>query len=111
MAHNLNINPVTNQHSFFSARVPAWHKLGQVVSEAQNWEQAMILAGLDWEVKKIQLSHPLTSEPINAWGTFRSDNNAFLGSFPSSISPTMRRRITARALASKTLYFLLSKLS
>ena len=91
MAHNLNINPVTNQHSFFSARVPAWHKLGQVVSEAQNWEQAMILAGLDWEVKKIQLSHPLTSEPINAWGTFRSDNNAFLGTVGSIYEPIQNR--------------------
>lgn len=88
--HNLNINPVSKQHAFFS-RQPAWHNLGQIVSEAQTWEQAMQLAGLDWEVNKIQLTHPTSGELIPAWGTFRSDNNAFLGTVGSIYEPIQNR--------------------
>lgn len=91
MAHEININPVTNQHSFFSARQAAWHKLGTVVSEAQSWEQAIVLAGLDWEVEKKQLFHPDTNELIPAWGTFRSDNNAFLGTVGSIYEPIQNK--------------------
>ena len=90
MPDNISFNQTTGKHEFFS-RGAAWHNLGQTVSEAQTWEQAMTLAGLDWEVKKIQLKHPLTNQPINAWGTFRSDTKAFLGTVGNVYTPIQNR--------------------
>lgn len=88
--HNISFNDQTKQHAFFS-RGAAWHALGQNVSEAQTWEQAMQLAGLDWEVNKIQLKHPISNELINAWGTFRSDNDCFLGTVGSIYEPIQNK--------------------
>lgn len=90
MSHNLSLNAATGKHEFFS-RGAAWHNLGQTVTEAQSWEQAIALAGLDWEVDKIQLTHPETNEPINAWGTFRSDNGCFLGSVGNVYTPIQNK--------------------
>jgi phage/plasmid-like protein (TIGR03299 family) len=90
MSDNISFNAQTGKHSFFS-RGAAWHKLGQNVSEAQTWEQAIQLAGLDWEVLKIQLNHPVTGQPIDTWGTFRSDNNAFFGTVGSVYHPIQNK--------------------
>jgi phage/plasmid-like protein (TIGR03299 family) len=90
MAHNINVNPTTQKHAFFS-RTAAWHKLGQTVTEAQTWEQAITLAGLDWEVEKVQLTHPTSGDLIPAWGTFRSDNHAFLGTVGNVYEPIQNR--------------------
>ncbi len=52
MAHNLNFNSNTNQHSFFSVKEKAWHGLGQIVQDYPTSEEAIKYAGLDYEVIK-----------------------------------------------------------
>lgn len=39
-----------NVETMFCAKTPAWHGLGTVVKEAPSSEEAIRLAGLDWEV-------------------------------------------------------------
>lgn len=52
MAHNINFNEQTGKHSFFSVNEKPWHNLGQIVSEYPNSKEALIFAGLDYEVVK-----------------------------------------------------------
>jgi hypothetical protein len=54
MAHDLAV--INGKYAMFMVgqREDAWHKLGQRCDSAVNWEQAMGLAGLDWEVMKTQ---------------------------------------------------------
>jgi len=52
MAHNLNYNEQTGKHSFFSVKEKAWHNLGQIVTDYPNSKEALIYAGLDYEVVK-----------------------------------------------------------
>lgn len=55
MAHNINFNSITGQHSFFSVKQKAWHGLGQIVENHPSSKEAIIYAGLDYEVEKIPL--------------------------------------------------------
>ena len=52
MAHNLDFNEKTNQHSFFSVKEKAWHGLGQVVNDYPTSAEALQFAGLDFTVIK-----------------------------------------------------------
>ena len=52
MAHNLFLNPVTNQYSFMSTQQIAWHGLGQVIKDYPTSAEAIQLAGLDYTVEK-----------------------------------------------------------
>ena len=52
MAHNINFNEQTGQHSFFSVKEKAWHGLGQVVQDYPTSAEAIKFAGLDYEVVK-----------------------------------------------------------
>jgi phage/plasmid-like protein (TIGR03299 family) len=52
MAHNLNFNEQTQQHSFFSVKEKAWHGLGQIVQDYPTSAEAIRFAGLDYEVVK-----------------------------------------------------------
>ena len=52
MAHNLNFNEQTNQHSFFSVKEKAWHGLGQIVQDYPTSAEALKFAGLDFSVIK-----------------------------------------------------------
>jgi phage/plasmid-like protein (TIGR03299 family) len=87
MAHNLMQN-ADGSYAFFSANgkhgLP-WHKLGQKVNDAQNWQSAMKLAGLDWTVEKQNL-FDINGNPLQAWGTFR-DGNIFLGVVGAGYEP------------------------
>ena len=49
MSHRIH-KTASGQDAFFSAREPAWHRLGQVTKEAQTSKEAMKLAHLDYEV-------------------------------------------------------------
>lgn len=49
MSHNL-AQRADGTHAFFSLREPGWHKLGQVVERPVTDDEAIKLAGLDWEV-------------------------------------------------------------
>ncbi len=52
MAHNINFNEQTGKHSFFSVNEKPWHNLGQIVTDYPNSKEALIYAGLDYEVLK-----------------------------------------------------------
>ena len=52
MAHNINYNEQTDKHSFFSVKEKAWHGLGQIISDYPTSAEAIIHAGLNYEVEK-----------------------------------------------------------
>lgn len=52
MAHNINFNEQTGEHSFFSVKEKAWHGLGQIVSDYPTNAEAIKHAGLDYTVEK-----------------------------------------------------------
>lgn len=52
MAHNINFNEKTNQHSFFSVKEKAWHGLGKVLDNYPTSAEALKFAGLDFTVIK-----------------------------------------------------------
>ncbi len=55
MAHEINFNEKTGQHSFFSVKEKAWHGLGQLVDQYPTSAEALRFAGLDYEVVKEDL--------------------------------------------------------
>jgi hypothetical protein len=83
MAHDLNYNEQTGKHSFFSVKEKAWHGLGQIISDYPTSEEAIIHAGLNFEVLKRANVHPLPSGvniiSDNSYFTFRTDTEAVLG--------------------------------
>lgn len=52
MAHNINFNDNTGKHSFFSVQQPAWHGLGQIISDYPTSVEAIHHAQLDFTVEK-----------------------------------------------------------
>lgn len=83
MAHNLNFNELTNQHSFFSVKQKAWHGLGQIIDQYPNSAEALKLAGLNFTVEKRPL---FTQDDFfndvrlnNHFATVRADNDNILG--------------------------------
>lgn len=87
MAHNI---AQINGKECYVGRQAAWHNLGQVTGHAMTWRECLQLAGLDWEVEKMQLIHPITHYPLpGAYGTFRRADNdlVFLGTVGNSYVP------------------------
>lgn len=76
MAHLLN--QVNGRTSMFATQ-PAWHGLGQIVSGAQTSEEAIKLAGLDYEVRKSRIFTEGGVEIPNNFATMRMDTNEALG--------------------------------
>lgn len=91
MAHN--VEHVNGKASFFSNRHNAWwDSLGScTVDGALTSEEAIVKAGMDWEVIKEQMVHPRSGEVINAFGIYRSDNDAFLGVVGDRYTPIQNR--------------------
>ena len=91
MAHNINFNEQTNKHSFFSVNEKPWHRLGQIVTDYPNSKEALIYAGLDYEVVKRKIyTHDgeigkgmdfliRDIEIPNHQATVRTDTNQVLG--------------------------------
>ncbi len=83
MAHNINFNEKTGQHSFFSVQQRPWHGLGQIVEAYPTSTEALKFAGLDFEVSKAPNIHRLPdgAEVISntSFFTHRTDNGAILG--------------------------------
>lgn len=52
MSANINVNEKTGKASVFTVKEPAWHKLGQVLENPATAEEAIIAAGLNFEVQK-----------------------------------------------------------
>lgn len=75
MAHNIEYNTMTGKHSFFDARFPAWHVLGEIGEgePVTAWELRE-RSGQNWEVEKFPLFNPLTGEPTEFYGVCRLDN-------------------------------------
>lgn len=94
MAHNINFNERTGRNSFFSVKQKAWHGLGQIIDQYPTSEEAIIHAGLDYEVVKSSLftkgsgiietsnGFEVGSSELeipNCFATIRTDNNCVLG--------------------------------
>ncbi|QNL49729.1 DUF945 domain-containing protein [Olivibacter sp. SDN3] len=52
MAHNINFNSKTGEHSFFSVKEIPWHGLGTILQDYPTSAEAIQYAGLDFEVEK-----------------------------------------------------------
>lgn len=76
MAHNLMFS---NGRYAYMGRQAAWHELGTVTGNFFSWRDILAAGMLDYQVEKRQLLNPATMQPVEAWGTFRTDNGAFLG--------------------------------
>lgn len=68
MAHNINT---------YVGRQAAWHNLGTVTGNYLTLDEVLKARGINFEVAKRQLEY--AGRPVEAWGTFRQDNGAFLG--------------------------------
>lgn len=95
MAHNIWNDEANGVDAMWCVgdREAAWHRLGQRTADAQNWQAAMKLAGLDWDVSKIQLLGALKGkpQPVESWGIFRKTDGAFLGAVGPSYTPIQNR--------------------
>lgn len=83
MAHNIATDIKTGKAMCYTAGALPWHSLGQNVAEAQTWEEAIKLAGLDWEVLDAPLYTQWTSSgPLKVEGykaIVRKDTQQTLG--------------------------------
>ncbi|GEM63857.1 hypothetical protein SF1_18390 [Sphingobacterium faecium NBRC 15299] len=94
MAHNINFNEITGRYSFFSVKQKAWHGLGQIIDNYPTSAEAIIQAGLDYEVVKsplvthgnglIETANGLEVgmkeiQVPNYFANVRTDNNCVLG--------------------------------
>jgi phage/plasmid-like protein (TIGR03299 family) len=83
MAHQIYFNEQTQQHSFFSVKEKAWHNLGQIVADYPTSSEAIIHAGLDYEVIKTPLftngNLESSIEVPDFFSTLRTDNQTVLG--------------------------------
>jgi len=88
MAHNINRNAKTGQDAFFSVKEKAWHNLGKIVQNYPTSEEAILYAGLNYEVEKRTLySYGKLTDGSNGellkinthFATVRQDTEQFLG--------------------------------
>lgn len=72
----------------FAGKAP-WHGLGVVVNGAMTSAEALSLAGLNWQVKKEQLSFTFNgaTKPADSWGIIRQDTGDYLGTVGSRYEP------------------------
>ena len=79
MAHNINRNILTGEDAFFSVKEKAWHGLGKIVEEYPTSEEAIIFAGLDYEVIKKPIQTMDLEEIKSYFATVRTDTAKTLG--------------------------------
>lgn len=65
--------------TMFSVRQPVWHGLGTIVKEAPTSEEAIKLAGLDWDVVQEEVFTQDGVKIPDAVANVRSDNGSPLG--------------------------------
>ena len=82
MSHNLNYNSNTNQHSFFSVKEKAWHNLGQIIEHYPTSSEAIVYAGLNFEVEKRPL-FTCTTENFAVFNDVEADE--YMNSFEPNI--------------------------
>lgn len=82
--------------SMFSVKETPWHKLGRIVSEAPNAEQAIKLAGLDWQVQEQPIYRQVEEgafEQIESHkALYRSDNGFQLSVVGSGYTPLQNEK-------------------
>lgn len=66
------------EQMMFVGKTP-WHGLGNVLQDNPTVAEAMVAAGLDWEVGLKDLVTAGDNIPVNARATYRKDNNTILG--------------------------------
>ena len=49
MAHELDRNTITGKRAMFSVRETPWHREGVILNEAPNMDEAMLLAGCNFD--------------------------------------------------------------
>lgn len=78
-----------NVESMFSVREKPWHGLGTIIEEACNSEEALRLAGLDWEVKQapVLFNGNETGHQFN----YRSTDDTFLGIVGGRYKPVQNK--------------------
>lgn len=78
-----------NVESMFSVREKPWHGLGTIIEEACNSEEALRLAGLDWEVKQspVLFNGKETGHQFN----YRSTDDSFLGIVGGRYKPVQNK--------------------
>ncbi len=79
MAHNINRNILTGQDAFFSVKEKAWHGLGQIVDDYPTAAEAIIHAGLNYQVDKKPIQTTEGEAINNFFATVRTDTNQVLG--------------------------------
>lgn len=77
MAHNINT---------YIGRSAAWHTLGTVTGKYNTWDEIQRHGGLDFSPIKEPL-YAGDGRRVDAYGVFRSDNHAFLGSVGGGYTP------------------------
>lgn len=65
--------------SMFSTRVKPWHGLGKIVQDAPTSEEAIRLAGLDWEVAQEEMFTANGVKVPDAYANVRTSDNSVLG--------------------------------
>lgn len=94
MAHEIEI--VNGNARMFSVKETPWHKLGIILPEAPTSGDAIVAAGLDWEVEKRQLYFdPTKLTPPKADGQFavvRKTDNRYLGGAGKSWQPLQNKQ-------------------
>jgi phage/plasmid-like protein (TIGR03299 family) len=90
MSHEIAINTKTGKAMCFTAGEPAWHHLGQNVSQAVTWAEAIKLAQLDWEVVKEPLFDQFQVR-VPGYGVIRADNRQCLGIVGEQYAPIQNK--------------------
>lgn len=82
MAANLFYSEKLDRHAFFTVREKAWHNLGVILSDYPSKDEAILAAGLDFEVAKAPVLFDNGSK-INTlsrkFTTYRTDTGVGLG--------------------------------
>lgn len=82
--------------TMFAVRTPPWHNLGVVLDNPPTSEEAILSAGLDWDVGLFPLNVDLNGEkiPVDGYATMRLDKtygNIPLGVVGSRYTPLQNR--------------------
>lgn len=78
MAHNINRHAITGQDAFFSVKEKAWHGLGQIVDNHPTSAEAIIHAGLNYQVERRPI-YTATTLINTHFATIRTDTEQVLG--------------------------------
>lgn len=70
MAHELELNADGTANMFSGEGLTPWHGLGTVIDGLATSEEALKLAGLDWEVEKVQATKTWDGKTVNIPGRF-----------------------------------------